>query len=148
MKKDKGRVSTQWVLDNYNLGDRRRVKEHITYGNDLFSTLNLKVDEVISPEEFAFKLSKVLTSTSVIKLAKSGKIKLGVHETIYETDDEVIQRLKDIEIAKRKAEALTRKDFNEYVRLKEIFEPDVEVVGQPSWEGIEISLSVPAYEIK
>ena len=119
---EKGRVSDQWVRDNYNINAERSYVQDDELVIDLDNILNIKPDIKMSKSEFILLVSRAVSKYDTVKLSYGGEYLLYNNITRPETDKEVIDRLKTKEIKNRKDEAFERKEFKEYERLKAKFE--------------------------
>lgn len=138
--RDKGRVTDKWIEDNYDTQKERTFKKVTKYST---------FDEsgILSVTDFFNRMISKLDVAENVRVSASGKVEFGRIENRPESYEDVIKRLKDKEIAKRKQDAQNRKEYKEYQRLKEKFESPKRVKN-PKWEKIQIAFSVPASEIK
>lgn len=121
MKRDKGRVSDDWVRFNFNLDDERKFTKDYNCVATLEDLLHIKKDELIPRPEFLLMVARAIGRFDKVKFSYGGEYLLYENVNRPETDEEVLDRLKAVEIKKRKEDAFERKEFAEYKRLVKKF---------------------------
>lgn len=120
---EKGRVTDEWVRNNHSIDFERQTIPKDVQVSELDTELAMQKDKFMSKNDFILLVSRAVAKFDRVKFTYGGEYQFYEKRHLPETDKEVVTRLKSAEIDKRQNEALQRKEFKEYQRLKAIFEP-------------------------
>jgi len=120
-------ITSKWVQDNFNIDDERQILRELDYSGDLISLIEEDVGNGVSVDEFIEIIKSTLKGHDFVsfnEIRYSGTtLDLSKWVSATETDNQVVDRLKVEERAKRKIIKQEEQDRVDYERLKLKFEP-------------------------
>jgi len=120
-------ITSKWVQENFNIDDERQILRELDYSGDFVDLIEADVGDGVSISEFIEIVKSSLKGHDFVsfnEIRYSGTtLDLSKWVSATETDNQVIDRLKVEERAKRKVIKQEEQDRVDYERLKLRFEP-------------------------
>lgn len=120
-------ITSKFITDKYNLDNERHDKNYLNYDEELVNLISSRDDynKDIPSDDFLELVRVALEDIDIVRVDNSYDgftVELYKHDSVPETDNEVIQRLKVKERLKRQKIDDEERDRVEYERLKLLFE--------------------------